>query len=111
MQHPNTFSDEQCCILYMSTFLTGTTSQWLSNFLIQDPLLPVVTNWNTFVQELNDMFGDRHRLHTTQQALCSLCMVDSNLVNRYVVKFTHWVNMTGFDNTALTFDFYAGLCQ
>ena len=57
------------------------------------------------------MFGDRHQLHTTQQALCSLCMVDSNLVNRYVVKFTHWVNMTGFDNTALTFDFYAGLCQ
>ena len=49
MQHPNTFLDKQRCVLYVSTFLTRTTSQWFSNFLIQDPLLPVVTNWNTFV--------------------------------------------------------------
>ena len=42
----------------------GTASQWFSNFLIQDLLPPVVTNWNTFVRELNDMFGDRHRSHT-----------------------------------------------
>ena len=54
-QHPNTFSDEQRCVLYASTFLTGTASQWFSNFLIQDPLPPVVTNWNTFVRELNDI--------------------------------------------------------
>ena len=111
MQHPNTFSDEQRCVLYASTFLTGTASQWFSNFLIQDPLPPVVTNWNTFVRELNDMFGDRHRSHTAQQALRSLRMVDSNPVNGYVVKFTRWANMTGFDDTALTSDFYAGLCQ
>ena len=38
-------------------------------------------------------------------------MVDSNPVNGYVVEFTCWANMTGFDDTALTSDFYAGLCQ
>ena len=65
----------------------------------------IVTNWNTFVRELNDMFGNRHRSHTAQQALRSLCMVDSNPVNGYVVEFTCWANMTGFDNMALTSDF------
>ena len=111
MQHPNTFSDEQCCVLNASTFLMGTASQWYNNFLIQDPLPPVVTNWNTFVWELNDMFGNQHRSHTTQQALSSLCMVDSNPVNGYVVEFMRWANMTCFDDTALTSDFYAGICQ
>ena len=45
---------------------------WFNTNLAMQPLPSICTDWDTFVRELNRMFGDRNRVKTAQQALREL---------------------------------------
>lgn len=111
MQTPAAFPTDQTKVMYASSFLTGSPSQWFNNFLVQVPVPSVITSWDTFVFELNAMFGDRNRPHTAQTALASIKMNDTHRVNQFIIEFDKWSTLSGYDEVALALTFYNVLSE
>ena len=82
---------------------------WFNTNLAMQPLPTICTDWDTFVRELDHMFGDCNQVKTVQQALHELCMSDEHQVQHYIIEFSHWAPITGFNEPALIRDFYHGL--
>ena len=109
MQSPHQYPSDRNKILYASSFLTDSAAQWFNNYLVQEPLPDVVTVWEVFTHELNNMFGDRNRTYTAQQALRSLKMENQHQVNHYAIEFAKSGMMPGYTESALASHFYEGL--
>ena len=79
--------------------------------MVQVPAPAIITSWDTFVFELNDMFGDHNRPHTTQTVLASIKMNDNHHVNQFIIKFYKWSTLLGYDEVALASTFYNTLSE
>ena len=75
MQSQESFVCDNQQIYFTASSLSGTATQWFSNYLIQTPLPRVVTHWDTFIQEFNAMFGNRNcvemRVSVRRGVICS----------------------------------------
>ena len=109
MQSLHHYPSGQSKVLYAASFLKEAPALWFNTNLAMQPLPSICTDWDTFVRELNRMFGDRNRVKTAQQALRELRMSDEHQVQHYIIEFSRWAPITGFNEPALIRDFYHGL--
>ena len=69
MQSPHHYPSGQSKVLYAASFLKEAPALWFNTNLAMQPLPSICTDWDTFVRELNRMFGDRNRVKTVLHEL------------------------------------------
>ena len=95
--------------MFAASYLTEAAASWFQPFLLAPSTLLIIFNWQEFVSELTQMFGDLHLASTLERKLQSLCMQDIHYVNHYIVEFMKYSADTGWNDTALAYSFYNGL--
>lgn len=104
---PNRYQTDRARVLFATSFLRDTASSWWMPKLTQPS--PIIDDWQDFVNELYNMFGNKHVQSTAQTVLRNIKMKDNALVSDYIVKFNAQAPYTGWNTTALADAFYRGL--
>jgi hypothetical protein len=108
------FRDEESKVNFAMSFLTGSALEWFSSELSQaideDLELPAwYTSYPRFAAELKSTFGPRDPTNDATNALENLRYKDSGKAVRYTVEFNKHARRTGWNNVALTRQYYKGL--
>jgi len=104
---PHRFPNDLARCLTAAQFLHGTAFKWVQPSLIQNPLPPLLTNYNLFLTELKATFGDPNEQQTSERAIQTLRQHTS--VAAYVAEFTRLSAIVGWPERPLHSMFYQGL--
>jgi len=69
--------------MFAASYLTKAAASWFQPFLLGPGTLSIIFNWQEFVSELTQMFGDPHLASTLEWKLQSLHTWDIHYVNCY----------------------------
>jgi len=61
---PSRYQREESQVMFAASYLTETTASWFQLFLLAPSTPLIIFNWQEFVSELTQMFGDLHLAST-----------------------------------------------
>jgi Retrotransposon gag protein len=108
------FPTDRACVTFALSYLKGNPLDWFQNELSRtldgesDPPR-WFSNYSFFVKELRRLFGPRDPVLDATNALEALRYKDSTKATRYTIDFNRHGHRTGWNDQALTRQFYKGL--
>lgn len=108
------FPDDESRVSFSLSYLKGVPLDWfqgeVARCLEESGTLPKwFTSYKLFIQELKRLFGPRDPANDATNALEALRYKDSTKAARYLIDFNRHAHRTGWNETALTRQFYKGL--
>lgn len=108
------FPDEETRITFALSYLKGVPLDWFQGELARSVnegsgVLAWFTSYADFVSELRRLFGPRDPVNDATNALELLRYKDSTKAARYTIDFNRHAYRTGWNNAALTRQYYKGL--
>ena len=108
------FPDDESQVTFAMSYLKGTPLEWFQTEVNEamrgNGRFPDwFKSYPSFVAELNDLFGPRDPITDAMTALESLKYKDSTKATQYTVDFNRHAQRTGWNDQALTRQYYKGL--
>jgi hypothetical protein len=108
------FPDDQAQVTFALSYLKGNPLDWfqsqLSKALEEGNRMPDwMDDYPTFINELRRLFGPRDPVTDAAQSLETLRYKDSTKATRYTIDFNRHAHRTGWNDVALTRQYYRGL--
>ncbi len=72
------------------SYFEGLALDWITPFLLTTPVPALLTDWNTFVRGLHEMFGDKNIASRCRPESRSGYDEDSHHAQRYIIDFAQW---------------------
>ena len=104
---PSRFITERQKVLFTASFLHGAAAKWFQPLFNQNPPSPLLDNFEEFLISLNTSFGGLDDAHNAVSHLTHL--VQSQSVSNYSAEFKRLSPHTGWNDAALSYQFYQGL--
>ena len=106
---PDTFSSNSLKVVYILSYLKGTTLDWFEPMLSLDIDPSWIDDYPKFVSKLKDNFGPHDPIGKAGANLETLHMCDNQQVTKYLVEFNHLAVCVHWGDAALCHQFYNGL--
>ena len=107
---PQDFPTDEEKILYVWSYLQGTTQRWFEPGMYVGAPIPVWDgNFRLFIEELQVNFGPHDLIGDAEQALKVLVMKPTDRIATYQVDFDNYSGIIGHNNNAIHRFFYDGL--
>src|SRR5271155_5261452 len=104
---PQRFSTDTSRINYAASFLRGTAFTWLQPHLEASSPPSFLLSYPQFTEALRSAFGDPNQKHNAEQSLHALRQKGS--ASAYTSEFRRLASYTGWNSSALLFQFEHGL--
>jgi len=108
------FPDDEAKVAFALSYLKGIPLDWfqgeVARAMNDDGNFPVwFDDFPAFIAELRRLFGPRDPVNDATNAIEALRYKDSTKAARYTIDFNRHAHRTGWNNTALTRQYYKGL--
>jgi len=107
------FPDDESKVTFILSYLKGSPQDWfrseLNHAMTPRQLPDWFTTYQTFVDELQRLFGPRNPITDTMNSLESLKLKDSGKATKYTIDFNRYAQKTGWNEQALSHQFYKNL--
>jgi hypothetical protein len=104
---PTKFRNDTARCLAATQFLRGTAYKYFQPMLNEEPLPACLTNFESFIAQLQQTFGDPNETRTAARQLSTLRQIAS--VANYITEFRRLSTILDWDNKVLQHFFYTGL--
>jgi len=109
------FPDDESRVSFMLSYLSSTPLDWfrteINHALSLGTLPPWFTSCPDFISELHRLFGPLNPATDAMTALESLRYDDTSKATRYTTDFNYHARRTGWNDPALTRQYYKGLSE
>ena len=106
---PSMYSTEQSRVLYAIQHLDGMAKRNFRRYCEAGFTDPKVNRWDSFVQELETVFGDPDRIGSASDKILGLKMNEGSRVFRYTIPFRELADELGWPDVVLHRLYYKGL--
>jgi len=107
------FPDDESKVTFVLSYLKGSPQDWfqseLNHAMTSQQLPDWFATYRTFMDELQRLFGLRDLITDAMNSLESLKLRDSGKATRYTIDFNRYTRKTGWNEQALTRQFYKNL--
>ena len=104
---PSRFVTERQKVLFTASFLRGSAAKWFQPLFNQVPSPTLLDDFDEFLRALSASFGGLDDAHNAVSLLTHL--VQSQSVSNYAAEFKCLSPLTGWNDAALSYQFYQGL--
>ena len=106
---PDAFSNDSAKVTYVLSFLHGTVLNWFEPMLTSGHYAPWLTNYSTFISELQNNFGPYDPEGEAEAGLENLRMCDTQWIMKYLVEFNRLAVRVQWGDAPLRCQLYNGL--
>jgi len=111
--HSNDFPDDESKVTFILSYLKGSPQDWfqseLNHVMTSRQLHDWFATYWTFIDELQCLFSPHDLITNAMNSLESLKLRDSGKATRYTIDFNRYTRKTGWNEQALTRQFYKNL--
>jgi hypothetical protein len=108
MKH-RTYATKKSCILYAIQHLDGMAKRHFCHYIELGSTDPKVTQWSTFINKLESVFGNPDCIRRASDKILGLKMKETSHIHRYTVLFKESADELGWPNAVLHQLYYNGL--
>jgi len=106
---PHTYATERSRVLYAIQHLDGIAKRHFRRYIELGSTDPKVTQWASFVQELETVFGDPDCIGRASDKLLKLKMKESDHVHKFTIRFKELADEVSWPNPVLHHLYYNAL--